>query len=744
MIKRSNKCGPDFFACFGLDSLADEGFSVVSRVDAALASAPEPSKEVVGYRGQKRAGRNPNSLRRSIWHEKYWVPSFRSSTEYMKASIVRLENEGGVKDKDDVSGEDDMTVVLPKTGGSLAELGQLLIGTRRPNKMCPRDRILKLSAAATFVLAWTQSAEAAKLEVAAPTSAGAVSAPFDAFSTKDGSIELVVAGGRNRAVEIYSKSAVSVVRSQKSCQLRLRKDRATLVAANVTTACRALFEVHGSSKEFVVSFAGSTDYSTFRIVVPPAHPNSEAKIVIERPKGSHFLGWPWKVPKSILVDSEFGKAYYFAGAWQEVQVSGPTIAFSPKDRAFLGTYLAPGSSKTKLRLYTRVIDAIHGREPVMRGFDVEVVKKAEPKAPKKPKPPALAELCDDALEREPFIATGWFYFVCVDARSDGGRSFLPRAVQCKSPAELAGVPAIVDETETSTSPAAEGDACAPAPHQDPGLLAHGNRLLVNRRFVVVVFHPKEATKVDVGMDGYGFSTSTYVPAGLEGIGLESTESATASEPTFSTSRFERPPVVGGTRILTVSYKMPGKVKDSTVPASMTATYLVEELYDSAWRLGLAASWAPLARKYGVRTGDAGAYAAVLDGDGGLQGTAKVELFVGHTWYLEDRREFDRNFHMGFYFGLGVLELGNDAVKPLSSVMVGLDMAVGHDFSVVVGGGMRRYDRLPGDVAVGQAVPAGTILDTAVGLSPTIAIMINFSPALLKAAGAVSKLYEGKI
>ncbi|MEQ9496402.1 MAG: hypothetical protein RIT81_06075 [Deltaproteobacteria bacterium] len=565
-------------------------------------------------------------------------------------------------------------------------------------------------------------AEAATVSLGRIDAATPTKVRLAAYALHDDTLAIQVTGGGAKTIEIYPPTLSTVERAEKSCRLQLTGGSVTLSRSSAPDSCASLFGV-SSTKTFAVSFENSARYVLLELTVPAKHSNAEAKIEIERKKGDAELHLEkWVVPQAIQLSGGDQTVYYFTSRWRSARLDGRTIAADSLDVAALKSFLAPGGRST-LPIYVEAFEPTDVGDARYLRFDLTMTLEPEPKDPPKD-PPPFSDLCRVAADQDESVGTDWYYVVCVDLRSDE-QAVITRA-------RAGNCPPLPEPVQGQPAPKSD---CEPHEPADDALERSGNHFFVNRRIVVHAWFPPKSFDHRAQFDSYGFTSNVYVHENF-GFAQDTAESAPAVA-TFKRARFERDPLTHGTRRLTVSYKV--KDGSNTKTVELEKRYQVERLYKSAWRVGFSMSWAPWMRTYDVVPRENGSVIAAVDGDGSVPGVGGFELMVGYSWYGEERGELDDSWDCGFYLGFGVLEIGRET-KFISSIMAGPELMKGHNYSLVLALGLRRYDRLPSRYREDQSVPTGTNLATYPWLSPAASLILNFSPDFLLAATAVKNKY----
>lgn len=243
----------------------------------------------------------------------------------------------------------------------------------------------------------------------------------------------------------------------------------------------------------------------------------------------------------------------------------------------------------------------------------------------------------------------------------------------------------------------------------------GDLLDAGRSFVVVVWTTPGVVAADAHLSGTAGFSWIHQPAGIPAKGGEVQHVAYFS------------PRKPGSVALTVTVHM-----TAGGPFTVKREYTIRASYRVAIRFGLGISWAPWARKVGIRTAaDGQRYVAVVSGaDDGL---VDNELVAGISFFPCTKIKegsLEAAFAIGVRLGVVKLGSGNDWFQ---SVMVGPEFAIGPDLSIGIFGGLRRIALPETGYEPGKLVPSDSI-PTHIGVTPAFGVALNFTPGFLKFFG----------
>lgn len=506
-----------------------------------------------------------------------------------------------------------------------------------------------------------------------------------------GSIVLEFTDYDRGEIDLYQPSTPAEARGTQSCRLTVVNSKVTLAKATLGEPCRTLLAPlwKGEVLKLAVRVTSrEPDIVSLRHAVieydPPRDYQGPAKATtIELPRDAEDAP-DWQkpaIPKPVTLMSN--ECYVHLDRWRKLTCDSKTRVVTP-DPTTANMLAARWHRGGNVELIARVTDA--ESEDAWRAFQFKLAAREEAKVPAPPT--TLEERCKENWSAD-YSKTKLFYLICVDATmARRGVSTL----SCKKQ----------DRTTCRV--------------QD-------NVFDSGRDFIVVVWTDKGA-RPHVVLGGIAGKSELYDPSN-KGIGqslVPETEVLHISP--FSSRK-------AGTLKLTVTVPTGGE------PIKEELDYTIRASYRAAIRLGLGISWAPWARKVGIRTAANGQrYAAVVSGaDDGL---VENELVAGYSFFLKKVKQDSLDVSMAIGLRLGVVDIDSGAGW-FRSLMVGPELAIGQDFAIGIFGGIRRVDLPDAGYEPGRLLgPDVGSIPTHVGVTPAFGVVLNFTPGFLDSFGKANQ------
>jgi hypothetical protein len=548
--------------------------------------------------------------------------------------------------------------------------------------------VLPLAALLLAVGGSGRSARAAGIDVSlAPSTLTTVTVPFE--SLVKGQITLVIKDLASGEIDLWPPEGPAEERERRVCRLTVVAGQAVLdvkTAARVdgeagNKNCQTILTTAEAPLQRNVSARGSTAFTTLDFEIPgPAKDSSPIPVSTLT---------PLQLPDSIKLQWTTCYVNLLEG-WRAVDCQDRKISLPERWRAKLA---AVGIDKLYL---AAKIDAGHG--PTWHRIELRQGVSADDDFP-------LAKKCQERIKADAGskqVSSGDLYVVCADVAEPSAAAVTLQHWDSKAHILT-----------------------------DPVLSYH---IPVRVPVVVYAFYVGAAPEIN-GDGNVGFAPVTYVPKGIK---EENKPPPSGITPTFGrkVARNEFGPQLGPK--LTVNVKIKLGDKDSV---TVSRTYVIQNQYWTALRVGLGLSWSPWAREVGVRSTSSGAkYTAITDGDGPVAGLFAPELVVSYSYFLgQPMPDDDPHVRVALNLGVGALRAGSSGVSALSSVRGGLELAYGLDFSLVVAAGINQHNFPKDGYQPGNALPnsADTNGPTRYGVTPGFGVVLNLTPTFLKTAGILA-------
>ena len=194
---------------------------------------------------------------------------------------------------------------------------------------------------------------------------------------------------------------------------------------------------------------------------------------------------------------------------------------------------------------------------------------------------------------------------------------------------------------------------------------------------------------------------------------------------------------------TVTVKLVKRADRATVVDQLPFDVAVDTVYYAALRLGIALGFGEFDHGYQAQKVGGSAVSEVV---ATANRDMNMEVVLGFAPYLDgifSGKLHGRNYGSGFdiglapFVGIGIVSQGTNNLTAFRSFHAGAELEVGRNFSIAFTYVGRFVNELPAGVAVGSAVPDGT-LSTHAALVSGYALVLNLSPEFFKFAGG-SKL-----
>jgi len=523
-----------------------------------------------------------------------------------------------------------------------------------------------------------------------------------------GKIALDFDGSAPGKIELYPLDSMVVDRATNACVLDAPTTHVDIdleAQAKKSEVCQTLLGAlqRGSSVEWAVSQPGSSAYAIIRFTAPRAYAGQPSEIVVPR-DDKDMPDWSKaEIPGAVALSSN--DCYVLIDKWHALRCGKNGRLIEPGSaQASIAAAWSQGKASA---LIMKVRDA-ESSSGAWRSFPFKLKPKEGPPSPTPltlPKPEGLVARCNTWAKKG--LASEDRYVICVDAYSTGEGVV---TLECKAKKK--------DD---------EADSCKSV----------GDVVRVRRNFVVYVWHPQE-TRAQISLGGdAGFASQVY-DRGTELKGIrEPGESRGGEEPSVRSFGPRKP----GTANLSVKIFTGFKedIKEPKKPTELfevTQTYKIEAVYRAALRLGIGFSWAPAARRVGVRTSPDGQnYAAVVEG--AESGLVSSEIVAGASYFLCDMPENEMKVCGALGLRFGLVGMQGSEVKGLGSLMVGPEVALGKDFSIGLFGGLMRHDTPAAGYEPGKVLSSGTTtIPTQFGVTPGFGLVVNFTPGFLSNVGMI--------
>lgn len=533
------------------------------------------------------------------------------------------------------------------------------------------------------------AASAAPLDVAGTPAAGRLTLALPPDPTTGVTIDVTSGGapiGDGTTLEFYAPGATADVRTQQACRVTVTGGAIQLAAPAGNAACAELLAsfFDGSLPELALGANGSTTYGLVALDLL-GYQGQSASVTIATAGGVTSI----TISSHVTLDTADSRCFVFLEDWYQGSCarSGSDNKVSFADATVVAALQARLGGGKKATLYARVIDT--GAKGVRRrlSFTGGAPGGAPPPAP----PDPLHDRCTAAV---PAVgSTG--YHVCVDAYPTRQSIVV---LEC----------------------GATNDTCETA----------GDLVRTNRSFYVSVWTDDDIVP-RISLDGtIGTSSGIYQGPPPAAAGAAPPLATPKTTWTFGPRRAGIAKlVVTGTRLDKAGTAV-GEV------ARLEYSFTVQDRYRLAIRLGLSLSWQPWARTVGfLSTADGQRYVGITEG--GEHGLIRTEVVTGFTYFVTPVQDGSLDLSLGLGLRLGLLSVATE-VKPLSSIMGGVELAIGPDLAIGAYAGAARYDKPDAGFEPGRLVPAGVDrIPTHLAVTPSFAIVLNFTPGVTKSLG-VSK------
>jgi len=262
---------------------------------------------------------------------------------------------------------------------------------------------------------------------------------------------------------------------------------------------------------------------------------------------------------------------------------------------------------------------------------------------------------------------------------------------------------------------------------DIDAVKYGNHLFSGRDVKVRVWH-REGIEIKAELDGETAQLN-FIFDGTGDSKVESLKGSTPAAPRIlrTPHEHESPGLKSGHPMLKVTGNIKGVSESKTTYAKQLT---VTDVYLGAMRLAAAFSLAPLERKYELRdpfqTDNPGKEITISAGD--QYGVMSAELVFGYTVFTMPAFEKERKPIFGWFFGLGLVSGSESGLDALKSVHTGPELAIGHDFGIVLDVSLRRTTALRSGYDVGTAVSESEKYSR-MGITPAFGVLLNLSPRI---------------
>jgi hypothetical protein len=547
------------------------------------------------------------------------------------------------------------------------------------------------SGALLACLATAPSAEAAQPKISVKTAKPRPdrwTIPFDEVVQRSIVVELAdVTSGQ---VEVYAPGATAAARAARPCLVSVASGILVLTPGSGDAACRDLLAPldKGNALEVAVSApepSGTAVTAVYAIVAfapPPAYAGGkETSIEVTLDKDGKGA-WPLAFPAHVALAGN--DCWVFIDQARKMVCTAGKIAPSDELQRAIEAQLRRGDTMT-LYAFARDADSVAGG---WRAFSMK--GKAE-EADDSPKP--LAERCHQGAKSKGLARLRPFYLVCVDAYADGRELY---ALGC----------------------------------DDDGKCSPVFELVQQKRPFVVRTWTEPGTFADVTLQGEPgvVLLRDTVTSPLKALGAPARR---ARKEGYTDHRFDsRKP---GKVALTVRALRPKANEAPTEVAKVERTFVVEASYSLVVRFGFGVTWAPYARRAGLRTtADGQQFVDIVEGE--ENGLFSTEIVAGFSWFPWAIRE--SSLSPGFALGLrlGVVTVG-DGDSWFRSLMIGPELTFGPDFSIGVFAGLVRHDPPASGYEPGTMVPPQLEeIPTQFGVTPGFSIVLNFTSDFLEIFG----------